>query len=217
MTLRPSAFPVVIAAPSGAGKTTLARALVERNEHMVFSISATTRAQRPGERHGVHYHFVDDATFDRMIDHDELAEWAAVHGRRYGTLRSEITAALERGRIVVLDIDVQGARQVRRVFSDALMLFVVPPSAAELARRLAGRASEDPQERRNRLETARRELEALPEFDHLVVNDDVDEALELVEGIIRGEQSRVSRMEGVEGFVDEFDRGLLDLLKGADV
>lgn len=216
MTLRRRAFPVVISAPSGAGKTTLARGLVEGNEDMVFSISATTRSPRPKERDGRDYHFVDDATFDRMIARDELAEWAAVHGRRYGTVRSEVTAALDRGRIVVLDIDVQGARQVNRVFPDAVLVFVVPPSPAELARRLAGRASEDEAERRRRLKTARRELAAVPEFDYLVVNDDVDRALERIVGIVRGEQARVERTQGVDAFVDEFDRGLLELLKGAE-
>lgn len=215
MTLGRGAFPFVIAAPSGAGKTTLARGLVERHQDIVFSVSVTTRPPRPRERHGRDYHFVDDATFDRMIASDELAEWAAVHGHRYGTLRSEVTAALDRGRVVVLDIDVQGARQVRRVFPDAVLVFVVPPTPAELVRRLASRASEDERERRLRLETARRELAAMPEFDYLVVNDEFEQALGRMEDVVRGEQARVARASGIAAFVDEFDRGLLDLLKGA--
>ncbi len=194
MSLPRPAFPVVLAAPSGAGKTTLARMLVEAHDDVAFSISATTRAPRPREQDGRDYHFVDDATFDRMIEHHDLAEWAVVHGRRYGTPRREVTAAIERGRTVVLDIDVQGARQVRKMFPDALLIFVLPPSADELSRRLTGRASEDPVELRRRLTNALRELEAAPEFDYVVVNDDLDRAYAAVEAILRAEWSKVARI-----------------------
>jgi len=208
-----AAFPVVIAAPSGAGKTTIARALVERNDDIVFSVSATTRAPRPREMPGQDYHFVDDDTFDRMIAANELAEWAVVHGKRYGTLRREVTRALEQGKLVMLDIDVQGARQVRRVFAQALLIFLVPPSVEELNRRLSGRASENVEERRRRLENARREIAAVSEFDHVVVNDDLDAAVARVEGIIRAEGSRVSRLRNAEAFVASFDRQLRELLE----
>lgn len=213
MTLARPAFPVVLAAPSGAGKTTLARMLVERNENVVFSISATTRPPRKGERDGRDYHFIDDDTFARMIDRDELAEWAVVHGRRYGTPRREIGSALERGRTVVLDIDVQGARQVRRVFADALLIFVLPPSADELARRLTSRASEDPVERRRRMTNAMREIEAAPEFDFVVLNDDLERAYARVEAIVRSEWSRVKRVRDLERFADELVRDLEAIIR----
>lgn len=213
MTLARPAFPVVLAAPSGAGKTTLARMLVERNEDVVFSISATTRPPRKGERDGRDYHFIDDDTFARMIDRDELAEWAVVHGRRYGTPRREIASALERGRTVVLDIDVQGARQVRRVFGDALLIFVLPPSADELARRLASRASEDPVERRRRMTNAMREIEAAPEFDFVVLNDDLERAYARIESIVRSEWSRVKRVRDLERFADELVHDLEAIIR----
>lgn len=209
MSLARPAFPVVLSAPSGAGKTTLARMLVERNDDMVFAISATTRAPRPGEQDGVDYHFVDDETFHRMIETNELAEWAVVHGRRYGTPRREIVSAIEQGKTVVLDIDVQGARQVRRIFMDTLMIFVLPPSAGELADRLTGRASEDPVERRRRLSNARRELEAAPEFEYVVINDDLETAYEVIQSVVRAEWSRAPRIrnlkEHTRSLVNELD------------
>ena len=213
MTLARPAFPVVLAAPSGAGKTTLARMLVERNENVVFSISATTRPPRKGERDGRDYHFIDGDTFARMIERDELAEWAVVHGQRYGTPRREVTAALERGRTVVLDIDVQGARQVRRVFGDALLIFVLPPSADELARRLTSRASEDPVERRRRMTNAMREIEAASEFDFVVLNDDLERAYARVESIVRSEWSRVVRVRDLGRFADELVRDLEAIIR----
>lgn len=213
MSFRRPAFPVVLAAPSGAGKTTLARMLVANHDDMVFSISATTRPARPREKDGHDYHFVDDATFDRMMERNELAEWAVVHGRRYGTPRSEVTSALERGRTVVLDIDVQGARQVRRMFSEALLIFVLPPSAEVLVDRLSDRASEDPDERRRRLTNARREIEAVGEFDYVVINDDLDSAYAAIESILRAEWCRVPRIRDLEGHARHVIAELNDLIR----
>jgi len=133
-----------------------------------------------------------------MIERDDLAEWAVVHGRRYGTPRREVTSAIERGRSVVLDIDVQGARQLRRVFSDAVLIFILPPSARELDRRLTGRSSENSDERHRRLRNARREIGAASEFDFVVVNDDLERAIGAVESIIVAEGARVARMSSLE-------------------
>lgn len=213
MSLRRPAFPVVLAAPSGAGKTTLAQMLVERHADVVFSISATTRAPRPGEQDGRDYHFVDDDTFGRMIERNELAEWAVVHGRRYGTPRREITSALEQGNTVLLDIDVQGARQVRRMFAEALMIFVLPPSAEELVRRLSGRASEDPMERRRRLTNARKELEAVTEFEYVVVNEDLDRAYGEIEAIVRAEWARARRLGDLGEHARRLISGLDELIR----
>lgn len=213
MSLQRPAIPIVLAAPSGAGKTTLARMLVDRNDGVVFSISATTRAPRPKEQDGRDYHFVDDDTFDRMIERNDLAEWAVVHGRRYGTPRSEITGAIRQGRTVLLDIDVQGARQVQKMFADALMIFVLPPSAGELARRLTGRASEDPRERRRRLTNARQELEAVPEFQYVVVNDDLQRAYGAIEAIVRAEWARARRIADLETYTRKLITGLDEIIR----
>lgn len=196
MTLLGRPFPLVIAAPSGAGKTSLAHALVQRHPgEMTFSISATTRARRERERPGKDYYFVDDAEFDEMIESGELIEWAEVHGRRYGTPRRGVREAMAAGKVVVLDIDVQGARQIRRAFDDAVLVFILPPSAAELNRRLTGRGSEGEAEVERRLRGARGELEAAAEFDYVVVNDDFDRALGALEAILRAERHRTKRIE----------------------
>lgn len=212
MTGLGGAFPLVIAAPSGAGKTTLSRALVERREDVVFSISATTRAPRPREATGKDYQFVDDAEFSRMIEAGELLEWAVVHGHRYGTPRQGVEDALRANRIVLLDIDVQGARQIRESFPDAVLVFILPPSAAELNRRLAGRGSEGEAERRRRLEGARLELGFAPEFDYVVVNDDFERAMHALECIIEAERRRAARSTRLRDTLDRLDAELGTIL-----
>ena len=197
--LSPRPFPLVIAAPSGAGKTSLARELVRGHERCVFSVSATTRPRRGGERDGDDYHFVDDTEFSRLAETDELLEWAVVHGHRYGTLRAEVRRALQSDRVVVLDIDVQGARQVRERLPEAVLVFVLPPSAAELVRRLEGRASESAEQVRLRMDTAAGELAAAAEFDYVVVNDDFGAAMTTLEAIVHAESHRVYRYEELVG------------------
>ncbi|MCI0434667.1 MAG: guanylate kinase [Gemmatimonadetes bacterium] len=194
---------LVLAAPSGAGKTTLARALVERNDELVFSLSATTRPPRPGERDGRDYHFVDDAGFDRLIEQGELLESATVHGHRYGTLRWSVEAALDRGKTVVLDIDVQGADQIRKAFPDAILVFILPPSAAELLRRLQGRGSERAPETGRRIRTAVRELDAADDFDYVIVNDDLDAAIGVLGSILAARPHETDRPQAMRARIAE--------------
>lgn len=165
---------LVLAGPTAVGKGTVAAHIREHHPEIHLSVSATTRAPRPGEQDGVHYFFVDDAEFDRMIAEDELLEHATVHNRfRYGTPRKPIERALAEGKTVLLEIDLQGARQVRAADPAAALVFLLPPSWDELVQRLVGRGTEDAEERARRLRTAKVELASQSEFDHRVVNEDV--------------------------------------------
>ncbi|WP_121368892.1 guanylate kinase [Frondihabitans australicus] len=172
---------VVLAGPTAVGKGTVSSYIRDNYPDVHLSISATTRKPRPGEVDGVHYYFVDDAEFDRMIAEHELLEYATVHNSfRYGTPRPPIDAALDRGRSVLLEIDLQGARQVRAVMPEAVLVFLLPPTWEELVRRLIGRGTEDKAEQQRRLETAKVELAAQDEFDAKVVNSDVAQAAQEV-------------------------------------
>ena len=167
----------VLAGPTAVGKGTVSADIRARYPEVWLSVSVTTRSPRPGERNGEHYHFVDEGTFDAMIAAGELLEWAVVHGRhRYGTPRRAVHEALEAGRPALLEIDLQGARQVRASMRDSLFVFLAPPSWDELVRRLVGRGTETPEERERRLDTARLEMAAEAEFDQVIVNDDVHRA-----------------------------------------
>ncbi|MDE0775901.1 guanylate kinase [Nocardioides sp.] len=168
---------VVLAGPTAVGKGTVATAVRERHPEVWLSVSATTRAPRPGEVDGVHYHFVDDATFDAMIADGDLLEWAVVHrAARYGTPRGPVEESLAAGRPSMLEIDLQGARQVRATMPEAVFVFLKPPSWDELVRRLVGRGTETDAERERRLDTAREELAAESEFDVTIVNHEVHDA-----------------------------------------
>lgn len=173
----------VLAGPTAVGKGSVTAWVREHHPEVWISVSATTRRQRPGETHGVHYYFLDDAEFDEMISSGELLEWAVVHGRaRYGTPREPVERALAEGRLALLEIDLQGARQVRETMPDARFVFLAPPSWEELVRRLVGRGTEGSEERERRLSTAREELAAVDEFDATVVNGSIPDAgRELVE------------------------------------
>ena len=174
---------VVLAGPTAVGKGTLTAWVREHHPDVWISVSATTRARRPGEEEGVHYHFVTDEEFDRLVAEGALLEWAVVHGgARYGTLRAPVEQALAEGRPALLEIDLQGARQVRERMPGAMLVFLAPPSWEELVRRLVGRGTESAEERERRLETARAELAAESEFDRTIVNRRIpDAAAELVE------------------------------------
>jgi guanylate kinase len=182
---------VVLAGPTAVGKGTVVADVRARHPEVWLSVSATTRAPRPGEVDGVHYLFVDDAEFDRMVEAGEMLEWAVVHGtHRYGTPRGPVEEALAAGRPAMLEIDLQGARQVRETMPEALFVFLAPPSWDELVRRLVGRGTETEEERARRLETAKVELAAEAEFDVTIVNREVraaaDELVALMLGAPQG-------------------------------
>ena len=177
---------IVLAGPTAVGKGTVAAAVRETHPEVWLSVSATTRMPRPGEENGVHYWFVSDDDFDAMIARGDLLEWATVHGtHRYGTPRGPVELALASGHPAMLEIDLQGARQVRRTMPEALFVFLAPPAWEELVRRLVGRGTEDEDEREARLATARVELAAAEEFDVTVLNDDVRRAAEELVSLMR--------------------------------
>jgi len=202
---------VVLAAPSGTGKTTLARRLVEGDD-FVFSLSVTTRLPRAHERDGIDYHFVDRSTFEEMVASGEFAEWAEVHGRLYGTPRAQLERAAEGGVHVVLDIDVQGARQLAEAAPDTKLIFVLPPDVGTLVSRLRGRGTEGPAEVARRLESALRELQAVENFEYVVVNDDLERCLGTIRDIVYGEV-RAMGPEAVEHDVEAFRAEIRRILR----
>ena len=180
----------VLAGPTAVGKGTVVSYIHEHFPEVRHSVSATTRDPRPGEIDGVHYYFVDDEGFDRMLASGDLLEWATVHNKhRYGTPRGPVLEAAERGEMMLLEIDLQGARQVRASMPEARLVFLAPPSWDELVNRLVGRGTEDAEERARRLETAKIELAAAEEFDEVIVNDEVPRAAEQLLGVLRGARS----------------------------
>jgi len=179
----------VITAPSGAGKTSLIDALMKADPRLKLSISYTTRAPRPGEKDGVDYHFVDDATFLRMRERGEFLESAEVHGYRYGTSKKVITDALQRGEDLILEIDWQGARQVRALYPACVGIFILPPSVEELERRMRSRGQDADGVIRRRLEAARGEMEHAGEFNYAIINKDFDTALRELAQIILKERN----------------------------
>jgi guanylate kinase len=185
----------VITGPSGVGKGTLIRGLLERVPQLGLSISATTRAPRPGETQGVDYHFLGPEEFEQRVANGEFVEHATYSGRRYGTLRAELEDRLRRGEPVVLEIEVQGARQVREAMPEALQVFIAPPSREALRARLVGRGTDPPDQVDARLRTAEGELESQSEFSHVVVNDRLEDALDELVDIVRGEVGAASASE----------------------
>jgi guanylate kinase len=214
MASRPGQL-LVLSAPSGAGKTTLARRFIAETPDAGFSISATTRAPRGQERDGVDYHFVAPERFQEMVERGEFAEWAEVHGHRYGTLRSTVEEALARGRIAVFDIDVQGGSAIQAAWPrDAVTVFVLPPTPAELARRLRGRSTDSDEAIRRRLAAARAEVAlGTARYDYLVVNDALEEALARLRAVSAWERARRAgeRDPGAEAIAGACRRGRADV------
>lgn len=200
-------FPVILSAGSGTGKTTIARALKETNpQRFHISISATTRPPRGREEDGVDYHFTDEARFMEMIGSGELLEWARVHGRLYGTPRSEIEHGLRDGKIVLLDIDIQGGIQIISSVPDVVSVFLLPPSMDELYRRLQLRKTEDMEQIERRMEVARSEIEqGVDTYDYIVINSEVEKSVEYMLAIIRAEQLkswRIRQSDTLKSFLE---------------
>lgn len=194
----------ILSSPSGAGKTTLSRMLLEADPGIELSISATTRPPRPSENDGVHYHFVSDAQFDRMIEEDEFYEWAEVFGYRYGTPKGAIRTALKEGRDFLFDIDWQGTQQLyQKDQQDVVSVFILPPSLDELRRRLEMRAQDADEVIERRMARARAEISHWAEYDYVVINDDVHECFERVREVLDAERMRRTRQTGLIPFVRE--------------
>jgi len=200
---------LVLSSPSGAGKTTLSRLLLERYAAIELSVSVTTRRPRPGEIDGRDYHFIDHARFDAMVAHGDLLEWAEVFGNRYGTPRAPVERVLAAGRDVLFDIDWQGTQQLReKARADVVSVFILPPSAVDLEKRLHSRAQDSGQVIRSRMSRASHEMSHWAEYDYIVINHDVDAAFAEVQSILKAERLKRERRVGLTTFVRELQRQL---------
>jgi guanylate kinase len=188
---------IVVSAPSGAGKTTVLARVLDEMPGLRFSVSHTTRVPRPDEREGVHYHFVDRATFLRLREAGVLVEWAEVHGNLYGTGRAELERAERDGVDLLLDLDVQGAAKIRARMPDAVTIFILPPSFEALERRLRGRGEDDETTIARRLAAAGMEIGAFRDYEYAIVNEDLDACVEALKSIVRAARCRMSRIEPV--------------------
>ena len=194
-------FPIILSSPSGGGKTTIARELLARRSDIGYSVSCTTRLPRNGETDGQDYYFLSREEFGAARERGDFAEWAEVHGRMYGTLRREVDRVLGSGRHVLMDIDVQGAVQFHRAFPQSVLVFVLPPSADVLLTRLKARKTESREALMTRLRSALQELRAVDEYEYVVVNDDLEQAVARVSAIVDAEVVRHERVEGLESRV----------------
>lgn len=199
---RGTPFPVILSSPSGGGKTSIARRLLAERADVGYSVSCTTRMPRPGEQDGRDYYFLSPADFESAASRGEFAEWAVVHGNRYGTLKREVERVLGAGRHVLMDIDVQGAHQFAASFPGAVRVFVLPPSGGVLLARLAARASESAAQFALRVRNARDEIAAAHDYDYVVVNDELDRAVAQVASIVDAEGTRRDRLRELDSQID---------------
>ena len=202
-------FLLVLSSPSGGGKTSIAKSLLQARDDLAYSVSATTRPRREGEREGEDYHFLTRQEFQRRVEAGEFLEWATYAGNLYGTLRGEIDRIVERGRTAVLDVEIEGARQIRATFANSLHVFVLPPSADALVGRLAGRNTEPAGVIRERITRAADELAAVVEYDYAIVNEDLVIAVAQVAAILDAEARRVARQDGLAAFVERLRRDVI--------
>ena len=193
---------LVISSPSGAGKSTIARNLLEKDKNISLSVSVTTRARRQSEIEGIHYHFISKRDFERMRDNEELLEWAEVHGNFYGTPREPVEDAMAAGRDMLFDIDWQGAEQLQdKMKADVVSIFILPPTMTELQSRLHRRAEDTEEVIKTRLLNSRAEIEHWRDYDNVILNDDLQAAFEAVEAIVKAERVRRDRRHGMFDFV----------------
>jgi guanylate kinase len=198
--MREPSFVLILSGPSGVGKTTICERLLEEGDGIVYSISTTTRPKRPGEVDGVNYTFVSDDEFDRIESEGGFVEWARVHGHRYGTPAGFIEESLRDGRVVLLEVDVQGGEKLSRIYPNGVSVFLLPPSFEVLKERLKGRGTEGESVMVKRVERAREELARVDKYGYRVVNDDLEKAVERVKAIVSAEKCRVPRWSSPEGF-----------------
>lgn len=184
---------LVISAPSGGGKGTILKELFKGDPNLVMSVSATTRSPRPGEEHGTHYYFTDKPSFEKMIENGEMLEHAEYCGNYYGTPAAPVEQWREEGRDVVLEIEVQGGAQIRKIVPDAVSIFILPPSMAVLEKRLRGRGTENEETIQKRLSTAREEIPCAKDYEYIVYNDALEDAVDEIQAIIRAEKLKFSR------------------------
>jgi guanylate kinase len=195
---------LVISSPSGAGKSTIARTLMDIDKQIGMSVSVTTRSRRPSEIEGVHYHFISQREFERLRASDALLEWAEVHGNFYGTPREPVEVAMSEGRDMLFDIDWQGAQQLQEKMSvDVVSIFILPPTMTELQSRLHRRAEDSEEVIQTRLHNSRSEIEHWREYDYVIVNDDLNAAFDAVQSIVKAERLRRDRRHGMFDFVQE--------------
>ncbi len=195
---------LVISSPSGAGKSTIARNLLEKDKNISLSVSVTTRARRQSEIDGIHYHFISKRDFERMREGEELLEWAEVHGNFYGTPREPVEAAMEEGKDMLFDIDWQGAEQLQdKMKADVVSIFILPPTMTELQSRLHRRAEDTEEVIQTRLANSRSEIEHWRDYDYVILNDDLQAAFEAIEAIVKAERVRRDRRHGMFDFVRE--------------